>query len=77
MLGHLECVDVNKDQYHVVEFYAGAARLAKLTSGIGGSATAFDRTYDKDGDNKKKRNAMDFNTSGGFLSRICIGIFLS
>lgn len=68
MLGYLSPVDVERNRYHVVEFYAGAARLAKLTTALGGEAAAVDKGYDTTGDNRKRNNSMDFNTSAGFLS---------
>ena len=69
MIGCLEPVDMTNggNEYLVLEFYAGAARLAKQARALGGSATAMDRLYDVEGDNKTKNNCMDFNTSGGFL----------
>ena len=69
MIGYLEPVDMTNggNEYLVLEFYAGAARLAKQARALGGSATAMDRLYDVEGDNKTKNNCMDFNTSGGFL----------
>ena len=66
MVGYLDFVDISKDSYQTLEFYAGAARMAKLSSHLGGPSAAMDRLYDS-GDNKKQNNAMDFNTSGGFL----------
>lgn len=69
MIGYLEPVDLtnNGREYQVLEFYAGAARLAKTAHHFGGSVAAMDRLYDTVGDNKSKNNAMDFNTSGGFV----------
>ena len=69
MIGYLEPVDLTNggNEYMVLEFYAGAARLAKQVNALGGPATAMDRLYDADGDNKTQNNCMDFNTSGGFL----------
>ena len=73
MLTYLKSVDVASDfdNYEVLEYYAGAARLAKLSTGCGGKAAAMDILYD-DGDNKSKNNAMDINTSAGFLYLISI-----
>ena len=69
MIGFLEPVDLtnNGREYQILEFYAGAARLAKTGHHFGGSVAAMDRLYDTVGDNKAKNNAMDFNTSGGFV----------
>jgi len=80
MIGYLEPVDLtnNGREHQVLEFYAGAARLAKTAHHFGGSVAAMDRLYDTVGDNKSKNNAMDFNTSGGFVylptEIVCFGL---
>lgn len=68
MVGFLKPVSFNQDtdQYQVLEFYAGAARVSKLASNLGVRVAAMDKNYDTIGDNKKRNNAMDFNTSAGF-----------
>lgn len=66
MVGCLEMVDVSKNHYETLEFYAGAARMAKLSHHLGKPSAAMDRMYDAS-DNKRQNNAMDFNTSAGFL----------
>ena len=66
MIGFLDMVDVSKCQYVTLEFFAGAARMAKLSHHLGGPSAAMDKLFD-DADNKVKNNGMDFNTSGGFL----------
>lgn len=65
MIGHLNVVSLDGN-FEIVEFYAGAARLAKICANLGGKAAAMDFLYD-DGDNKSRNNAMDMNTSAGFL----------
>ena len=69
MIGHLEPVDVtNKgNELKVLEFYAGAARLAKTVNALGLHVGAMDQMYDAEGNNRTKNNAMDFNTSAGFV----------
>jgi len=59
---------MTKNDYTVVEFYAGAARLAKLATALGESCAAMDILYDLEGLNKRKHNAMDMNTNAGFVS---------
>ena len=70
LLGHVTTLNIEKNEYQVLEFYSGAARLAKLSSALGGKAAAMDCLYDGEGDNKTKNNAMDMCTSGGFLHLI-------
>lgn len=62
----MDRVDVSRDHYETLEFFAGAARSAKLSHHLGRPSAAVDKLFDE-GDNKKKNNAMDFNTSGGFV----------
>ena len=62
-------------EYEVLEFYAGAARLAKLAQARGKNAAAMDFLYDTKGDNHTKNNSMDMNTSAGFT--FLIPIFVS
>lgn len=75
MVGYLRPVDLsNPERTHdILEFYAGAARLSKLSHAMGGNAAAMDRNYDfvAQESKKKKNNSMDFNTSAGFLSLNC------
>lgn len=66
LTGFLSFVDMNRNDYTILELYAGEQRLVKLAKGLGMSTACMDRDYD-DGDNKKKNNAMDLNTSAGFL----------
>ena len=66
MVGSLDMVDVTKDHYQTLEFFAGASRMAKLSHHLGLPSAAVDKLFD-DADNKCKNNSMDFNTSGGFL----------
>ena len=70
LLGHVTNLNIEKGEYEVLEFYSGAARLAKLSSALGGKAAAMDCLYDGEGDNKTKNNAMDMCTNGGFLHLI-------
>lgn len=73
MIGFLKPVDLTTGvhEYEFLEFYAGASRLARLSKAIGHSTTAMDREFDTQGDNKRKNNSMDFNTSAGFTSLTC------
>lgn len=71
LAGHLGMVDMNSN-YEVLEYYAGAARLAKISSSFGVKTAAMDIIYDLEGDNKTKNNSMDMNTSAGFLPLISI-----
>lgn len=66
--GCLNVVDIegSPKDYEVLEFFAGERRLAKLGAGLGKSNASMDKMYD-DGDNISKTNAMDLNTSAGFL----------
>lgn len=66
LISFLDVVDARKNEYQLLEFYAGERRIAKLASGLGMSSRAMDFLYDKDGDNKKVNNCMDINTCGGF-----------
>lgn len=54
-------------EYDILEFYAGQARLARLGKGLGLNVAAMDFLMDTEGDNKRKNNAMDMNTSAGFV----------
>lgn len=74
MVGSLDMVDVSKNKYDTLEFYAGAARVAKLTHHLGGHSAAMDKLY-CDGDNKARNNSMDLNTSGGFLFLVCFSVW--
>lgn len=75
LIGHLTMVNLDGN-FEILEFYAGAARLAKISANLGGKAAAMDYLFD-DGDNKTRNNAMDMNTSAGFLPLIktCYLIF--
>ena len=66
LIGHLTLVDVTKNEYSILEFYAGEKRLAKLGAALGEKTAAMDVLYDKMGDNINTNNCMDMNTSGGF-----------
>ena len=66
MVGCLDMVDMTKNHYETLEFFAGAARMAKLSHHLQQPSAAVDKEYDH-GDNKKTNNAMDLNTSAGFL----------
>jgi len=63
-------VNVDQNKYDVLEFYAGARRLAKLATGLGQTCVAMDVLYDTLGDNKTTNNSMDINTCGGFTPLI-------
>lgn len=65
LIGFLDVVDINKDEFQFIELYAGQQRLVKLAKGLGFRTAAMDRIYD-DGDNKTQNNSMDMNTSAGF-----------
>ena len=69
--GCLNVVDIegSPKDYEILEFFAGERRLAKLGAGLGKSNASMDKMYD-DGDNISKTNAMDLNTSVGFLPLI-------
>ena len=67
LVAFLNVVDINnKNEYEILEFYAGARRISKLASGIGVPSRAMDCLYDHEGDNIQVNNCMDINTSGGF-----------
>ena len=84
--GFLNVVDIegSPKDYEILEFFAGERRLAKLGAGLGKKNASMDKMYD-DGDNISKTNAMDLNTSAGFLplissiwqdcSLLCIRLF--
>lgn len=67
LIGYLDMVDMTKNEYDVLELYAGQQRLVKLAKGLKMKTAAMDRDFDTLGDNKSKNNAMDMNTSGGFV----------
>ena len=67
LIGYLDVVDMTKNEYDVLELYAGQQRLVKLAKGLGMRTAAMDRDYDTLGDNRSKNNAMDMNTSAGFV----------
>ena len=58
------------DYYHVLDFFAGKARIARIAKSCGLAAAALDKDY-CDGDNRKKTNSMDVNTNAGFLLLVC------
>ena len=57
---------MTRDEFQVLEFYAGQRRLARLATQLGQSCAAMDRDYDMVGDNKRSNNCMDLNTNAGF-----------
>ena len=59
------------DELDVLELFGGQARIARLAKGLGLKAASLDKGYDKEGDNQNASNAMDINTSGGFLLLCC------
>ena len=67
LIGYLDMVDMTKNEYDVLELYAGQQRLVKLAKGLKMKTAAMDRDIDTLGDNKSKNNAMDMITSGGFV----------
>lgn len=75
LAGHLSNVDIDCNRFEVVEYYAGAARLAKISRGLNGESAAMDILYDREGDNKTKNNLVDINTSAGFLPLTCRMMF--
>ena len=66
LIGCLHNVDMTRDEFQVLEFYAGQRRLARLATQLGQSCAAMDRDYDMVGDNKRSNNCMDLNTNAGF-----------
>ena len=65
LLANLTVV-AHKSEFRTLDIFSGKSRIAKLSKKVGVAAAAYDRDF-CDGDNKKKANAMDLNTSGGFL----------
>jgi hypothetical protein len=65
LIGHLNLVEL-KDDYTILEFYAGQRRAARLGTQLGQSCAAMDILYDAEGNNKTRNNSMDINTSAGF-----------
>ena len=72
LIGHLSMVDMSLSKFDTLEFYAGSARLAKLSNALGQHAAAMDCLYDLGSDNIARSNSHDFNTSGGFVCLACI-----
>lgn len=70
-------VDTSKNEFHILELYAGEQRLVKLAKGLGMKTASMDRDYDVEGDNKSKNNCMDMNTSAGFVFLNPLSISLS
>ena len=68
MIGCHSSVDLSQGQFEFLEFYSGAARLCKIAVKMGRKAAAMDKIYDRIGDNVKKNNGMDMNTSAGFMT---------
>ena len=66
LIGFLRCVDLDKGNYEVIEYYAGQQRMFKLARGLGLPAASMDYLYDH-GNNRSTNNAMDMNTNAGFL----------
>lgn len=69
LIGHLNVVkwENPREEYDILEFYAGQARLARLGKAMGLHVAAMDFLMDTEGDNKRKNNATDMNTSAGFV----------
>ena len=69
LIGNLTIVDFENPaaEYEVLEYYAGTARLARLGKAMGLNVAAMDSLYDVAGDNRKKNNSHDLNTSGGMV----------
>ncbi len=77
----LDFVDLNESpEYDVIEFYAGVGRIARLSSGVGYRAAAYDVTYDlgccdteflEEHQNpiltEGKKKTMDLTTPAGFV----------
>ena len=65
LIGNLTIVDFENPaaEYEVLEYYAGTARLARLGKAMGLNVAAMDSLYDVAGDNRKKNNSHDLNTS--------------
>ena len=70
LVGNLTIVDMENpaSHYEVLEYYAGTARLARLGKAMGINVAAMDSLYDVAGDNRKKNNSHDLNTSAGMVS---------
>ena len=65
-IGQLNLTDLDRSDWEVIEYFAGARRLCKLAHALGCKSVAMDTKYD-DGDNRTKNNSMDINTSAGFV----------
>ena len=65
-IGQLNLTDLDRSDWEVIEYFAGARRLCKLAHALGCKSVAMDKKYD-DGDNRTKNNSMDINTSTGFV----------
>ena len=57
----------NPGEFEILEYYAGAARLARLGKASGVNVAAMDFLYDKGADNRTKNNSHDMNTNAGFV----------
>ena len=55
-----------KDDYRILDFFSGRARVARIARQVGLSSVAVDKDY-CDGDNRSRTNSMDLNTDAGFL----------
>ena len=55
-------------QYHIIELFAGSARIAKLGREEGLSVAALDISYDEKDATRFGKNSQDINSSPGYLS---------
>ena len=87
MVNHMDGANL-KQSYDLIEFFSGSARISRLASARGFSAVAVDMIYDNDAPpprtSKKNmknypypRNAMDLNTSAGFVLLVFMGFRVS
>ena len=69
LLAHLSVVQsyvAGREEFQIVELFAGAARVSRLAKALGIRASALDKALCK-GNNRDVTNCMDINTDAGFL----------
>ena len=65
------CQNEIQDEYVLLEFFSGVARIARLSSWMGYKSAAYDIEYDDTKSSRSGRSVMDLNSDAGYVYLVC------
>ena len=65
------CQNKIQDDYVLLEFFSGVARIARLSSWVGYKSAAYDIEYDDTKSSRSGRSVMDLNSDAGYMCLDC------